>query len=314
MAESEDAAQALAQQCAVLVEVLAEATEDAKVFALPTGEFELRTWATPQWTRKHGSWVEIDTNLVVGDDGMARPVAAAADVTFSLGGSGPFVRMASAGADFTLSWPEPLPPGIIDGDSIIYPGVYPDVDLLVRAERTGFTHLLVVHTPAAAENPVVRRTEYKMGGSAQVTEEDGGIVVSGERPACATAPPAVAWDSPPADGPAGFQHRDRCHDFVQRRPERWSDGKPGRGKGRAGVPHGCGSPEVFDSPHYPVYIDPTYSGEMGDMGADEQPAAQRAVDFGFLLATGECTSRFKLRPARRPMALALPLQHVGVAG
>lgn len=151
VAESEDAAQALAQQCAVLVEVLAEATEDAKVFALPTGEFELRTWATPQWTRKHGSWVEIDTNLVAGDDGMARPVAAAADVTFSLGGSGPFVRMASAGADFTLSWPEPLPPGIIDGDSIIYPGVYPDVDLLVRAERTGFTHLLVVHTPAAAE-------------------------------------------------------------------------------------------------------------------------------------------------------------------
>ena len=258
VAESEDAAQALAQQCAVLVEVLAEATEDAKVFALPTGEFELRTWATPQWTRKHGSWVEIDTNLVVGDDGMARPVAAAADVTFSLGGSGPFVRMASAGADFTLSWPEPLPPGIIDGDSIIYPGVYPDVDLLVRAERTGFTHLLVVHTPAAAENPVVRRTEYKMGGSAQVTEEDGGIVVSGPTGMLATAPPAVAWDSPPADGPAGFSIATDVMTSSSVGPSDGATVSPVEVKVGPESLMVVADPKVFDSPHYPVYIDPTY--------------------------------------------------------
>lgn len=56
-----------------------------------------------------------------------------ADVAFSDGGDAPMVTLTRGGGTVALSWPEALPAPTVSGDSVTYPNVLPDVDLVVRA-------------------------------------------------------------------------------------------------------------------------------------------------------------------------------------
>ncbi|MCZ7420147.1 hypothetical protein O7605_11545 [Verrucosispora sp. WMMA2121] len=262
---SEHAAQAMAEACDVAVEVLDAASETTKVFAQPSGDFAFESWAEPQWTRQDGDWTEIDTTLQVGHDGLVRPVASTADVVFSSGGAGAFATMTGGGATFSLGWVDPLPEGVIAGDSITYPNVYPDVDLVVRAERGGFSHLLVVKSAAAAANPLVRETRYVVGGSATVSALGGGVTVSGPEGLLAAAPPAKAWDSTRevAGARAGFLADGAPSDP---RPDRSTARGPADAARTAAVDVQVGDghmsvsadPELLDAGRFPVFIDPTY--------------------------------------------------------
>lgn len=252
--------------CGVEVEVLAKASETTKVLAQPSGEFVFESSSEPQWAQQGGSWVDVDTTLVVGADGRVRPVASTADVVFSSGGAGPFATMRGAGAEFSLGWPTPLPQGVVQGDTITYPDVYPDVDLVVRAERGGFSHLLVVGTAEAAQNPAVRETTYVLGGSAEVTVTEGGVTVTGPDGLLAAAPPASAWDS--GTDPVGA----RDVDAFGRTGQESADGESStvRGPGEAArvapvevrvsgdVLTVAADPAVLDSGNFPIFIDPTY--------------------------------------------------------
>ncbi|WP_158566268.1 LamG domain-containing protein [Micromonospora craterilacus] len=286
-AESEFAAQALAESCDTAVEVLAAASETTKVFAQPSGDFTLESWAEPQWAKRDGSWREIDTTLVVGTDGFVRPVASAADVVFSRGGTGAFASMTGAGASFSLGWPSTLPQGVIADDTITYPSVYPDVDLVVRAERGGFSHLLVVKSAAAADNPLVRETRYVVGGSAEVSVVDGAVTISGPDGLLAAAPPAVAWDSAPptrtvasgarsaflaADEPSAFDS-DRS---TTRGPADSATVAPVDVKVEDGSLTVAAAPEVLDAGHFPVFIDPTYDRKWASWAPvnDSRPTTQ----------------------------------------
>ncbi len=266
-AESESAAQALAESCDTPVEVLAAATETTRVFAQPSGDFTLESWAEPRWTKRNGSWRQIDTMLAVGADGLVRPVASTADVVFSPGGAGAFATMTGAGATFSLGWPSALPLGVINRDTITYPNVLPDVDLVVRAEKSGFSHLLVVKTAAAARNPAVRETRYVVGGSADVAAGSGGVVISGPGGVLAGAPPALAWDSAPPPVPSG----DRRSGLLPSNGDHAPDARSSvRGPTETAaiapvsvrVAHDAmtvaAAPEVLDSDHFPIFIDPTY--------------------------------------------------------
>ncbi|HEX5596573.1 MAG TPA: LamG domain-containing protein [Micromonosporaceae bacterium] len=228
---------------------------------MPSGEFEFESWAEPQWVQRGESWVDIDTTLTVSADGLVRPVASTADVVFSSGGAGPFATMAGAGATFSLAWPVALPQGVIEGDTITYPEVHPGVDLVVRAERGGFSHLLVVKTVEAAKNPAVRSAEYIVGGTAELTEADGGLTITGPDGMLAAAPPAVAWDStPPSDdltgaasasagGVAPSSHEGPS-DFAKVAPVEVRIGNK--------TLTIDADADLLDSGQYPVFIDPTY--------------------------------------------------------
>ncbi|MBQ1061546.1 LamG-like jellyroll fold domain-containing protein [Micromonospora chalcea] len=193
-AETEAAAQRLAELCDKPVEVLAEADETTKVVALPSGDFSMETYLEPQRVERNDRWIALDTNLERGADGRFRP-RAAADVSFSTGGTGPLATYREGGADFTLTWPAPLPAGVVREDSVTYPEVHPGVDLVVRAVPGGFSHVLVVKNAEAAANPEVRETAYVIGGSATVTETNDEIVIKGPAGVIAGAPKAMAWDS-----------------------------------------------------------------------------------------------------------------------
>jgi len=180
------------------VEALSERTEYSQIYAEPSGRLTYEASAVPQFVRRSDrSWADIDVNLAKGAGGLLRPAATLADVRFSAGGSGPLVTMVRDGKKLTMSWPHgSLPAPAVSGDSATYPGVLPDVDLVVRATRTGFTHVLVVKTPKAAANPAVREVKFDLGGDAHTRRlPDGSLqaIAGGTLLAVAQAP--QMWDS-----------------------------------------------------------------------------------------------------------------------
>ncbi|WP_213011136.1 LamG domain-containing protein [Paractinoplanes toevensis] len=245
VAADELAAQKLAIRCDVPVEVLSEADETTKVTALPSGNFVLEAFAEPQRVQRGGRWIAVDTRLQLAADGKFRPQAAA-DVAFSAGGSGPFATYRGAGAEFSLSWPTPLPAGVPAGDTVTYPNVYPDVDLVVRAAAGGFSHTLVVRTAAAAGNPAVRESRYLVGGTAGVTESAGVLTIAGPSGRLARSARATAWDSRAKANVRTPGDAARPRDVKVSLTGRTLTVKA--------------DPALFaGKPAYPIYIDPTYS-------------------------------------------------------
>ncbi|MFQ6198625.1 hypothetical protein ACLMMR_30830, partial [Streptomyces sp. NPDC000405] len=166
------------------VEVPGERTEYASTYANPDGmTFALEQSAVP--VRVHGAaggWVVPDAALEFRPDGGVAPRAAVVDLEFSAGGDGSgLVRVAKDGRSLELGWPGQLPRPALDGASAVYADVLPGVDLRMTATVEGFRELLVVKTPEAAANPVLRRIELSL--------KTDGLTVSQSRPS--TTPSAT---------------------------------------------------------------------------------------------------------------------------
>lgn len=197
-APTEDAAVQMALRCGTEVVVDSSRNEYTQVVAAVSGTLRLESAVVPVRARTaDGSWKAVDLDLHVGTDGLIRPKVSASDVRFSAGGTGPLVSLVGEGSRLELSWPSALPQPTIAGDSATYASVLPDVDLVVRATRTGFTHVLVIKNAAAAANPAVRTSRFRVSGnvevrelgdkSLRVTAADGSVVARANRP--------LMWDS-----------------------------------------------------------------------------------------------------------------------
>ncbi|MCK2221691.1 DNRLRE domain-containing protein [Actinomadura sp. ATCC 31491] len=149
-ASAERQASLLARRENRTVEIESLRGETRQVFAKPDGTFVLEQHVRPIQVRRDGRWVPVDTTLRLRPDGAVEPVAAAVDVTFSGGGSGPLARLARGGKSMELGWTGALPKPTLNGDTATYAEVMPGVDLQVTADVDGFSHLLVVKTRAAA--------------------------------------------------------------------------------------------------------------------------------------------------------------------
>jgi hypothetical protein len=195
------AAQTMARTCGARTEIASERTAYSELFVDPSGTRTLVASVVPQRARRRdGSWGAIDTTLQEVDGAIA-PVGIVADVRFSSGGDDPFVTLTRDGHQLALSWPTPLPAPTVSGDSATYASVLPDVDLVVTATATGFTHQLVVKNARAAANPAVRRASYRIGGDARVSATpEGGLVAEVDGVRIATAEPALMWETA-ATGP-----------------------------------------------------------------------------------------------------------------
>ena len=175
---AEEAASVAAEASGERVEVVASRTESQQVYANPDGSFTMELTTGPTLVPKGNGWVEPDSTLVRRADGTIAPVATANPVVFSGGGStAPLVRLSRWDQALELRWPDPLPSPTLSGDTATYAGVLPDVDLQLTAHTQGFSPVLVVKTPEAADNP--RLAEVEFGLDTQkltVTEEpDGGL-------------------------------------------------------------------------------------------------------------------------------------------
>jgi hypothetical protein len=204
VAPTQTAALALATSCGVPVVVDESRSEFSQVVAQPDGRLRLESAVEPQRVRRSAGWTDIDLDLRRRPDGLWAPGATMADVRFSGGGSTPLVTLVRGGRTFTMSWPGGLPTPSVVGDSATYADVLAGVDLVVRATRTGFTHVLVVKTRQAAADSALRQISFDMGGDARLVRlPGGGLRAEAGRVVLASSQPAVMWDSSASSVPSG---------------------------------------------------------------------------------------------------------------
>src|SRR5436190_18217261 len=128
------AAAALAKACHRRVEVSSARSETAQTFANADGSMTLEESVQPRWARRDdGSWAAVDVSLRRAADGTVRPAATVVRMVFSGGGGAPLARLVDGDRELSVSWPTALPVPSLEGDSAVYAGVLPDVDLRVTA-------------------------------------------------------------------------------------------------------------------------------------------------------------------------------------
>ncbi len=199
VAEQPDLAAAAAANagCAGRVEILDERDEISQTFLNDDGSQTLEISMEPERVRKGAGWTPVDTRLVTGADGIA-PRATVLPVILSAGGSAPLVRLRQGDRELSFDWPGKLPKPLLDGDTAIYRDVLPDVDLRVTAEPLGFSEVLVVKTPAAAQSPKLKALRFGVRTSKLTLRQvkGGGLVAADDAgEPVFTAPAPLMWDS-----------------------------------------------------------------------------------------------------------------------
>lgn len=171
----------------------------SETIANPNGTLTKTSSLRPVRTKQDGRWVGLDATLVRNADGGYSPRAAATAVKLSGGGSGPLAELANRGHRIGLTMPVTLPAPSVAGNTATYPGVMPDVDLVVTVSPQGdFSHTFVVKTRAAAGNPNLAKLHVAtVSRSLTLSSASDGQLKAADptgRPVY-TAPAAIMWDS-----------------------------------------------------------------------------------------------------------------------
>lgn len=176
------------------VEVLSQRGEYRDVFAQPDGTLIANEYNQAVRVLQGETWVPADATLVAQPDGTFAPTAALLDMRLSGGGSTPLMVAERDSRIMTLTWPNPLPTPVPNGDQLVYPEVFPDVDLVANVTVEGFSHVLVLKTPDAANLPELQNLQLGVTGQDLDIQEtaDGGVVALDP----ATSNPVMEADAP----------------------------------------------------------------------------------------------------------------------
>jgi hypothetical protein len=245
------------------VEIGALRGESREVYAQPDGTFEAVQHLIPVRTRQDGRWVKIDTTLTRTPDGSVAPKAASVGLRFSGGGDAPMAIMDRAGRSLSLSWTGRLPAPVLVGSTATYPDVLPGVDLRLRADVDGFSHVLVVKTRQAAHNPKLARLTLPLASQGLSVQQDsaGGLraVDTGGGGAVFEAARPTMWDSPGTSPAARATVRAQAADLADEPTEaavRAPVGLQLSGQAVTLVPDQAMLSDPATT--FPVYIDPVY--------------------------------------------------------
>ncbi|MFI1707800.1 FG-GAP-like repeat-containing protein [Streptomyces griseoruber] len=232
----EDEAQQRARKSGKKVEVATLADEFSTTYANPDGTFTYTVSVAPLRAKNaRGEWAPVDTGLRRSGKGW-QTVNSPYPVTFSAGGNGgstarkaaahssgtavqsavfrtgsgirpvadssswtPLLTMTAEGHEIRFEWPGALPEPVVEDNRALYEGVLPGVDLMLSARDTGFTHVLVVHTPEAAERLAADPPRYRVTSSSLTFTLDPGTDVlmakDSDGNEIAVSPTPFLWDS-----------------------------------------------------------------------------------------------------------------------
>ena len=188
-------APAVQQAPGARAEIVSERTESTTTWANGDGTTTVEAYTGPIRVKQpDGSWKPVDTTLVA-ENGVVRPKTAAADMTFSGGGSGePLAEVSRGGRTLGLDWPGKLPEPRLDGPTAVYPDAVDGGDLVVTALKEGFSHSVVLHQRPDA--PVSYRLPISADGLTLHETTDERLRWSDSSGhTVATAPMPVMWGS-----------------------------------------------------------------------------------------------------------------------
>jgi hypothetical protein len=188
------------------VEVSAETTPTQLVTAEPDGTFTVDLDPVPVRAKGASGWVPVDTDLEATPSGKVVPKAAAADITFSGGGSrDPLASITQDGKTYSVGSPWTLPAPTLSGATATYQNVMPGTDLVVQATPDGFSENLVVKSRDAAQATGLSSIRFPVsvdGVSAHDTHSGGAAFVDGQGRPVFTTGTALMYDSSAAPTPA----------------------------------------------------------------------------------------------------------------
>jgi RHS repeat-associated protein len=203
----ENAALVTARVCGKSVVVSGMMTETDQAVATPAGIVRWEHRFRPVRVATADGWKPVDTTLRIHTDGTVTPAAAAVNMVFSGGGTGPMVTVTQGQQSLQVRAPfGVLPAPVLTGDTATYPDVLAGVDLQLRADVDGYTQVLVVKDRAAAQNPKLAKLAFGISGvgvtttadkagNLRVTDSRGQLVLSGNTP--------LMWDAPTQSGKSG---------------------------------------------------------------------------------------------------------------
>ncbi|WP_431869402.1 LamG-like jellyroll fold domain-containing protein [Nocardiopsis eucommiae] len=190
---------ALAEQTGEPVEIPGLTDEKTQHFANPDGSLTAEISTIPQRVRSDEGWVDVDTTLVKAEDGAVRPRAAGMDIAFSGGGDDAMAHIGIGSNNVALGWIDDLPEPFLDGDQATYTDVLRDVDLVLTAGVEGFSQVLVVHTPEAAQLPELTEIALPLRttGVTMTADEHGNLDATGDAggQSVFSAQAPAMWDS-----------------------------------------------------------------------------------------------------------------------
>ncbi|MGW7197682.1 DNRLRE domain-containing protein [Streptomyces chryseus] len=174
------------------VEVTALRAESSTVYVNPDGSVTEESTTGPTRVKdESGTWRDVDTTLVR-RDGVVQPRQAAADISFSDGGSGALAEVSEGSQSLGIGWDGDLPRPALEGNTATYRDVQPNADLVVSALPEGFSHLLVLKERPKAE--VELRIPVAADGLTLRETSDERLLWEGKDGRdVATAPVPVMW-------------------------------------------------------------------------------------------------------------------------
>ncbi|MFI1706041.1 FG-GAP-like repeat-containing protein [Streptomyces griseoruber] len=270
----EDEAQHRARKSGKKVEVATLTDEFSTTYANPDGTFIYTASVAPLRAKNaQGEWAPVDTSLRKDDKGW-HTVNSPYPVTFSAGdpdraparkaaagvsGTGvrsavfrtgshssgveqvddgdewtPLLTMTAEGHEIGFEWPGALPEPVVEDNRALYEGVLSGVDLMLSARDTGFTHVLVVHTPEAAAQLAANPPRYRVTSpTLSFTLDPGTEVLMAKDSAgqeIAVSPTPFLWDSAgahdtdvPAADPDAATGTNEDPEIVEERPAAETD-------------------------------------------------------------------------------------------
>lgn len=244
----------------------------AQTVANADGSFSYTQSVAPVRAKKNNAWVPVDTNLVKAGNGTWQPSAAAVSLSLSNGGKVPLAVLDdNAGHSETLTWPTALPTPQINGNSALYPEVFPGVDLRVAVDSLGFHDALIVKNAQAAANPALAKLHFGFttknltvsvdaSGQLRSTDAKGATVFAGGTPGM--------WDTAPAPA-VSAQTRAQTSTPAVPAPNPADGPMPDAQQSPMKATLASGGIDVatdtamLTNPktHFPVYIDPNAAGQ-----------------------------------------------------
>jgi hypothetical protein len=283
---TDDQAMAQAVSTGKSVVAGADTTPTSTVTANPDGTLTLTQNVAPVRAWSGGQWVGLDPTLVRNADGSLSPKVTSSPLTLSGGGSGPLAVMKGSGGTLSVSLPSgfTLSSPTLSGAVATYDSVLPGVDLIVTADDSGgFSEVLRVNNATAAGNPDLSTLKLTTQASGLTLSSDAaGDLAAKNRDGDTvfTAPTATMWDSasaPPGTPQTTDPTTDQAVDADTGAPLTSGPDAPGPGAHIASLQASYQSGVVTLTPDqsvldgsstvYPVYIDPSWSGQTDTVQA-----------------------------------------------
>ncbi|WP_330186108.1 LamG-like jellyroll fold domain-containing protein [Dactylosporangium sp. AC04546] len=154
------------------------ATGNSDVYANPDGSYTRKVYQQAvNYRTPDGRWTPIDPTLARGGDGRYRQKANAVATDLAATADDPrLVELsvdAGHGMSYSLAGAQPVE-AKVDGDTAVYPGVLPGVDLMFETRATGTKESIVLHS---ADAPTSYLFPLRLRGLAPVLESDGSVTL-----------------------------------------------------------------------------------------------------------------------------------------